>query len=78
MKTLAVDKYQRIRLPGVKAGQRLAYENHGDGRFTLAVVHPVEPKPGKMRLVKEGGYTVGITDRSITPEQIRELQAELP
>lgn len=38
MKTLAVDKYQRVRLPDAKGGQRLAYINHGNGSFTLTLV----------------------------------------
>ena len=38
MKTLAVDKYQRVRLPDAKGGQRFAYTNHGNGSFTLVLV----------------------------------------
>jgi hypothetical protein len=47
VKTLKVDAYQRVRLPDVKPGQVVAYENRGNGAFTLTIVKakPKEPFP---------------------------------
>jgi len=45
VKTLAVDKYQRVRLPDAKGGQRLAYTNNGDGTFLLTVVKADTKEP---------------------------------
>jgi hypothetical protein len=81
MKTVSADKYQRIRLPDVKGGQKFAYENHGNGFLTLTEVKPVEqPKarPSKVRFVKRGRYTVGESDRPVDMSVIKELLAEFP
>jgi hypothetical protein len=78
MKTLAVDKYQRIRLPDAKGGQKFAYSNNGDGTLTLTLVKPVESAPAKVRFVKRGRFTVGILNRPIDPDALREALADFP
>jgi hypothetical protein len=79
VKTLAVDKYQRVRLPDVKGGQRFAYENKGNGVLVLTEVKPVEAKPVKARLVKNaGGYTVIRTDQPIDEQALKLALAEFP
>ncbi len=45
MKTLTVDDYQRVRLPSAKPRQKLAYEDHGDGSYTLTVVRAETKEP---------------------------------
>jgi hypothetical protein len=78
MKTLAVDKYQRVRLPGVKGGERFAFENKGNGVLVLTELRPVEPKPARCKLAKdEEGALVLETDRVITTEEVQHLLAEV-
>ena len=38
MKTLTVDDHKRVRIPDAKPRQVYAYENHGNGSFTLTEV----------------------------------------
>ncbi len=56
LKTLTVDRCQRIHLPDAKPGQVFAYEPNLDGTIKLV---PVVPKPGPKRvvakLVRRGG-----------------------
>ena len=44
MKTATVDDRHRIRIPDLKPGQVLAYQNNGDGSYTLLPVKAVERK----------------------------------
>ena len=79
MKTVAVDKYQRVRLPDVKGGQRFAYENKGNGVLVLTEVKPVEPKPTKSRLIKNRhGFTVLQSDQPIDEEALKRALADFP
>lgn len=81
MKTLSVDKYQRVRIPDAKGGQKFAYENKGNGVLTLTEVKPVAPaedKPAKVRIEKRNGRVVGITDRPINMQALEEALREFP
>ena len=79
MKTVAVDKYQRVRLPDVKGGQRFAYENKGNGVLVLTEVKPVIPSPVKARLVKnKDGFTVIQSEHPIDEEALKRALAEFP
>jgi hypothetical protein len=81
MKTVAVDKYQRVRLPGVKGGQRFAVENKGNGILVLTEVKPVEPanlKPVKVRFSKHGRFATACTDRPNNLDPITEVLADFP
>lgn len=78
MKTVSVDKYQRIRLPDVKGGQKFAYENQGNGVLVLTEVKPVQPRPVKGRLERRGERLIGITNRQIDMDALREALADFP
>lgn len=45
VKTLKADPKKRIRIPDIKPGQVLAYENEGNGRFTLTIVKAEVKEP---------------------------------
>jgi hypothetical protein len=78
MITLKADDRSRVKLPDARPGQVFVYEKAGHGQFILTVVRKEETPVGKVKLVKQGGFTVGVTDRTITPEKIKELLSELP
>jgi hypothetical protein len=78
VKTLSVDKYQRVRLPDVKGGQKFAYENKGNGVLTLTEVKPLEERPMKARLKKRGRYTVVVTDRPVDESVIKQMLSDFP
>jgi hypothetical protein len=77
MKTAVVDDKRRVRIPDLKPGQVLAYENQ-DGIVTLTPVKPIEAAPAKCKLVKKNGFTVIETDREVSLETIKQLIAEFP
>lgn len=81
MKTAIVDEKRRVRIPALKPGQVVAYEEVGNGIVTLTPMEPVKPpgaRPAKCRLVKKNGFTVIETDRNVSMETLKELLAELP
>jgi hypothetical protein len=79
MKTLKVDAHRRVIIPGAKPGQVFAFENNGGGRLTLTEVQPVQDsRPAKVRFEKRGRYTVGVTDRPINMDAVKELLADFP
>ena len=78
MKTLTVDDYHRVRLPAVAPRTRFAYEVDSEGRITLTKLEPPQAVPAKVRFVKRNGRTVGVTDRPISLQAIREALADFP
>ncbi len=78
MKTLTVDDYQRVRLPDVEPRTKFAYEKDAHGRITLTKLEPAPGRPAKVRFVKRHGRTVGVTDRPISLQAIRQTLAEFP
>lgn len=45
MVTLKADNKRRVAIPDIKPGQVFAFENHGDGSFTLTVVKAERKEP---------------------------------
>jgi hypothetical protein len=78
MHTVTADEQKRIRIPDAEPGQVFAYDKAEDGTITLTQVKKSEPEPGKVKFIKEDGYTVGVTDRNVSLETIKELLAEFP
>ena len=77
MKTLKLDGQKRIRLPDFKPGQVFAYELDGKGAVTLTPVVKVETK-AKAHLEKRNGFTLAVSERPITQEQVRAFLDEFP
>ena len=75
---MTVDDYQRIRLPDVEPRTKFAYAKDAHGRITLTKLEPVPSRPAKVRFVKRNGRTVGVTDRPISLQAIKEALAEFP
>ena len=78
MKTLTVDDYQRVRLPGVEPRTKFAYEKDAHGRITLTKLETEQARPAKVRFVRRNGRTVGLTDRPIALQAIKEALADFP
>lgn len=78
VKTLTVDDYQRVRLPDVAPRTKFAYEKDAHGRITLTQLEPAQEREAKVLFVKRNGRTVGVTDRPISLEAIRQALTEFP
>ncbi len=78
MHTITADKARRVLIPDAQPGQVFDYCMNLDGSVLLTPVKKTEPEPGKVEFIKQNGYTVGVTNRTFTDEQIKEGLAELP
>jgi hypothetical protein len=78
MKTLTVDDYHRVRLPDVEPRTKFACQTDAHGRITLTRLEPAHDRPAKVRFVRRNGRTVGVTDRPISLQAIKEALAEFP
>ena len=79
MKTLKVDEYHRIRLPGVKPRQVFAHEKGPGGRIILTPVVQAQARPHKVRFEKRGGRTVGvIVGAEFNEAALKQALAEFP
>ena len=87
------DDRRRVVLPGAKPRQEFAYLERENGKVILTPIRPVKPKrparasiatapkpgpPTRVRFVKRGRYTVGVSDRPVDMQVVKELLADFP
>lgn len=79
MTTTADDK-KRVVLRFAKPGDRFDVQVSEDGSIVLRRLQPVKTKdrPAKVTFVKEGRFTVGVLDRPIDEEALKQALAEFP
>jgi hypothetical protein len=75
--TIIADKQKRVRIPDAKPGQVFAYEVAGEV-VTLRPVKATEQNPIKGRVEKRGNRLVGVTDRPIDMDALKQALAEFP
>ena len=75
--TVIADNKKRITLPAAP-GERFDMQVLGDGKFMLTRLAPVQPRPAKVTLKKQGRFSVGVLDRPINEAALREALAEFP
>jgi hypothetical protein len=80
MVTTKADSRRRVVVPQVKPGQVYAIQDAPDGSIRLTLLKEPEPvdRPAKVTFVKEGRFTVGVTDRPINMKALKEALAEFP
>ena len=78
--TTTADSRKRVILPAAKPGDRFDVQVSPDGAFILRRLEPVKKanRPAKVTFVKEGRFTVGVLDRPINEEALKEALAEFP
>ncbi|HEY5913792.1 MAG TPA: hypothetical protein VJA21_24650 [Verrucomicrobiae bacterium] len=74
---VTADAKKRVVLPMAKPGDafRVMCE---PGRILLVKLESVEPQPAKVRFEKRGRFTVGVVDRPIDEQALREALEEFP
>jgi hypothetical protein len=77
MTTVKADDRRRVQIPGIKAGQVFALEDHG-GTVTLTPLKKAEPRTITGRLVKRGGVLVFVLPDGgkVDPEGIAQAVRE--
>jgi hypothetical protein len=78
METITADNCKRVQIPDAVPGQVFAFTNNGDGTRTLTEVTAAEVKPAEVRFEKRGRFTVGVSERPVNMEAVREMLAEFP
>jgi hypothetical protein len=77
--TITADAEKRVRLGLAKPGDRFDVQVTEDGAFLLRRLEPVKGVAhSKVKLIKKNGFTVGHTDKQVSPETIKELLADFP
>ncbi len=74
--TVIADNKKRVTLP-TRPGERFDLQVHGEDKFILTRLVPVESKE-TVRLVRKNGYTVAVGRRPISQGEVRKYLDEFP
>jgi hypothetical protein len=73
------DSKKRVTIRLAKPGERFDVQAAGDGKFLLTRLEPVQgTPPAKVRIVKRGKYSVGVLDRPINEQALKEALSDFP
>ena len=76
--TVIADSKHRVTLRTAKPGDRFDLAIAGDGKFILTKLEPAKPRPARVRIEKRGGHFVGVLDRPIDMQALKEALADFP
>ncbi len=77
--TVVADNKKRVTIRHAKPGDRFDVEIASEGRFILTKLEPVRSaRPVRVRILKKGGYSVGVIGRPISEEAIKRALSEFP
>jgi hypothetical protein len=77
--TVVTHNKKRVTLRLAKPGDRFDVQVVSDGNYILTKLEPVQLKgAAKVRIEKRGPYHVGVLDRPINEEALKEAVAEFP
>jgi len=77
--TVAADNKERVTLRLANPGDRFDVRVGPEGKFILTKLEPVqETPPADVRIEKRGRYHVGVLDRPINQEALKEALADVP
>ena len=77
--TVVADNKKRVTLRLAKPGDRFDVQISPGGKFILTKLEPVRTTASaKVRIEKRGEYHVGILDRPINEEALKEALADFP
>ena len=77
--TVVADNKKRVTLRLARPGDRFDVQISPGGKFVLTRLEPVRTtRSAKVRIEKRGQYHVGVLDRPINEEALKEVLAEFP
>jgi phage FluMu protein gp41 len=77
--TVVADNKKRVTIRHAKPGDRFDVQTAGEGKLVLTKLEPVsQSRPAKVRIEKRCGYSVGVLDRPINEDAIKETLSEFP
>lgn len=75
--TVTADDKKRVTLPSVNPGDQFEVALAG-GNLVLTKISPATDKPAKVRIEKRGKFSVGILDRPIDEQALKEALSDFP
>ena len=77
--TVVTDNKKRVTLRMAKPGDRFDVQLVGEGKFVLTRLEPVpQPPAARVRIKKRDGFSVGVLDRMISEDALKEALGEFP
>jgi hypothetical protein len=77
--TVVADNKKRVTLRVAKPGERFDVQVVGDGKLVLTRLEPVPgPRPAKVRIERRGLFSVGVLERPVNKQAIKEVLNEFP
>jgi hypothetical protein len=77
--TVVADGKKRVTLHLAKPGEKFDVQVVSDGKYVLTRCQSVRPKSAaRVRIEKRGRYHVGVLDRPINEEVLKDALAEFP
>lgn len=76
--TVTADAKNRVTLPSAKPGDQFDVHLAGQGKVVLTKISSADDAPAKVRIEKHGKFSVGVLDRPIDEQALKEALAELP
>jgi hypothetical protein len=77
--TVVADSKKRVTIRSANPGDRFDVQVAGEGRFVLTRLEPVSSEPpAKVKIVKRGGYSVGVLERPIDESALAAALREFP
>jgi hypothetical protein len=77
--TVVADNKKRVTLRLAKPGDRFDVQISGDGKYLLTKLEPAHDlDTAKVRIERRGQYHVGLLDRPINEQALKEALAEFP
>jgi hypothetical protein len=75
---VTADERKRVVLPSAAPGDSFEVQTPNDGTFILTRLEPATLRPAEVKLEKRGAFTVGVLNRPIDEQALREALAEFP
>ena len=76
--TLIADAKKRVVLPRTRPGERFDVRIELEGKIVLRRLAPANPAPAKVKVRRRGGFSVGILEKPIDAQALKEALAEFP
>lgn len=76
--TVTADNKRRVVLPSAKPGETYEVEFSGPGKLTFTKLEPINERNTRVKFKKRGRFTVGVSDRPVSVEAIRQALADFP
>ena len=76
--TAIADSKHRVTLRQARPGDRFDVEIVEEGKYVLTKLEPTKRRSSRVRFEKRNGYTVGVSDRPVSEQAIRNALDEFP